>query len=111
MVDYVPDRGDIVWLEFEPQTGKEIKKRRPAVVLSPKQYNCKTSLAVFMPITSQVKGYPFECMFELKEIKGAVLSDQIRSLDWKARKAKLITKVPAHTLQEAVAKFSLLLCG
>jgi mRNA interferase MazF len=111
MVSYVPDRGDIVWLEFDPQAGNEIKKRRPAVVLSPKKYNSKTNLAIFMPITSQIKGYPFECTFELKEIKGAILSDQIRPLDWKARKAKLITKAPADALQEAVEKFSLLLYG
>jgi len=109
MVKYIPDRGDIVWLEFDPQAGNEIMKRRPAVVLSPKKYNSKTNLAIVMPITSQIKGYPFECVFKLKEIKGAILADQIRSLDWKARKAKLITKAPADILQEAVDKFDLLL--
>ncbi len=100
-----------MWLEFDPQAGCEIQKRRPAVVISPKKYNSKTSLAVFMPVTSQVKGYPFECTFKLKEIQGAILSDQIRSLDWKARRAKLITKIPGDVLEEAVEKFSLLLRG
>lgn len=109
MVEYVPRRGDLVWLEFNPQVGKEIQKRRPALVISPQLYNQKTGLALFMPITSQVKGYPFEWVLEGLEIKGAVLCDQVRSLDWKVRKAQYITALPKSQTAEIIEKFSLLL--
>lgn len=109
MVKYIPDRGDVVWLEFDPQKGKEIQKTRPALTITPKSYNQKTSLALFMPITSKIKGYPFEVLIDLAEIQGAVLCDQIRSLDWKARKAKFIARLPNFTLEVAMAKFKVLL--
>jgi len=111
MVEYVPQRGEVVWLEFEPQKGKEIKKRRPALVVSPQTYNLKTGLALFMPITSQIKGYPFECLVESPDIKGVILCDQMRSLDWKARKALYITKISPETWEDVIAKFSTLIEG
>lgn len=109
MVKYVPDRGDIVWLEFDPQKGREIQKKRTALVISPQQYNGKTNLGLFMPITSQIKGYPFEVVIHEKKISGAILADQIRSMDWKARKAKLISKIPLVILEEVLAKLKVLL--
>lgn len=109
MVEYTPKRGDIVWLEFDPQKGKEIQKTRPALVISPQQYNAKTGLGLFMPITSQIKGYPFEIPIELREIKGAILCDQMRSLDWRARKAKFVTHIPIYIVSEALAKFHVLI--
>lgn len=109
MVEYVPKRRDIVWLEFDPQKGKEIQKTRPALVISPQNYNQKTRLALFMPITNQVKGYPFECVLDCKEINGAILCDQIRSLDWKARKAVYITQLSPEQWTEVTEKFSVLL--
>lgn len=109
MVKYVPSRGDIIWLEFDSQKGKEIQKIRPALTISPIEYNLKTDLGLFMPITSKVKGYPFEIIIDTKEIQGAILCDQIRSLDWKARKAKFITHLSPSILEEVLAKFLVLL--
>lgn len=108
---YIPDRGDIVWLNFEPQKGNEITKTRPALVISPKKYNAKTNLAVFMPITSQIKGYPFEIEIKINNKAGAILCDQVRSLDWMERKATKIIQLDAKLLEEAIAKLSLLLEG
>ena len=88
---YIPNRGDLVWLEFTPQTGSEQAGRRPALVISPKSYNGKVGLGLFCPITSRVKGYPFEVLLpEGSAVVGVVLADQLKSLDWRARKAKLI---------------------
>lgn len=109
MVTYIPKRRDLVWLDFTPQFGKEIKKTRPALVVSPFKYNKKTGLALFMPITSQVKDYPFECLITTQEIAGAILCDQIRSLDWQARKATFITTLPEDNFIEAMSKVRLLL--
>lgn len=109
MVAYTPKRGDIVWLNFDPQKGKEIQKTRPALVISPQQYNSKTGLALFMPITSQVKGYPFEVLIETDEVNGAILSDQIRSLDWRARKAKKFACAPESVVDDVLAKLKVLL--
>jgi len=84
--NYVPERGDIVWLNFDPQAGHEQAGKRPAVVLSPRAYNQKVGLALFCPITNQRKGYPFEVNIpEGLEIGGVILSDQIKSLDWRSR--------------------------
>lgn len=86
---YIPERGDIVWITFNPQAGHEQAGRRPALVLSPKAYNGKVGLALLCPITSQIKGYPFEVLIpDGLPINGAVLSDQVKSLDWKARNAE-----------------------
>jgi mRNA interferase MazF len=109
MVKYVPDQGDVVWLNFEPQRGNEIKKTRPALVISSKKYNAKTNLAIFMPITSQIKHYPFELEVSIKGKIGVILCDQVRSLDWKERKASKITTLSNELLEVAVSKLSLLI--
>ena len=106
---FVPEKGDVVWLNFEPQKGKEIQKTRPAVVLSPSNYNLKTGLALFVPITSKVKGYPFEVIINDKVINGVVLCDQIRSMDWKARKANKIYSLDKKTIENILYKLKLLL--
>lgn len=108
--EYVPDRGDIVWLTFNPQAGHEQAGRRPAVVLSPASYNGKVGLGLFCPVTSQVKGYPFEVAVPPRlKITGAVLADQVRSLDWRARHAELIGRLPAAVVAEVVKKAATLL--
>lgn len=109
MVTYIPDRGDFIWLEFEPQKGKEIQKTRPAYVVSVKDYNQKARLSLCMPITSHPKGYPFEVYIENEYIKGTILCDQIRSLDWKARNAKFICKADMKIFAEIIAKFNVLI--
>lgn len=96
---YVPRRGDAVWLIFDPTAGHEQAGRRPAVVISPVEYNQKVGLALFCPITSRVKGYPFEVVLpDGLPISGAVLTDQIKSLDWKARRARRICALPDDTM-------------
>jgi mRNA interferase MazF len=105
MASYVPDRGDLVWLEFTPQAGSEQRGRRPALVLSPKSYNGKVGLALFCPLTSKVKGYPFEV--ELPDgyaVSGVVLSDQVKSLDWRSRKARLIDRVSPDVIAMVIAR-------
>lgn len=109
MVKYVPEKGDIVWIDFEPQKGREITKTRPAVVLSPGNYNLKSALALFVPITSSTKGYPFEVVVEYNNISGVILCDQIRSMDWKKRKATKITSLESKLLNEVLSKIRLLL--
>ena len=107
---YIPDSGDIVWIMFNPQAGHEQAGHRPALVLSPKAYNGKVGLAILCPITSQVKGYPFEVLMpEGLEVKGAVLSDQVKSLDWKARKAEFVCKLPPEKFNEVVKKLNTLI--
>lgn len=103
---YVPARGDVVWLTFDPQAGHEQAGRRPAVVVSPREYNGKVGLALFCPVTSKRKNYPYEVQIPqvLKIISGVILSDQLKSLDWRARKAEHICRLPAHTTLEALAK-------
>lgn len=106
---YVPDQGDIVWLEFDPQAGCEQAGHRPAVTLSKKMYNQKTGLAIFCPITSKVKGYPFEVRLNGTKMAGVILSDQVKSLDWQARKAKFIEKINQEALEETTGKLSSIL--
>lgn len=102
---YVPARGDLVWLRVNPQAGHEQAGRRPALVISPSSYNRRVGLALCCPVTSRVKGYPFEVLLpEGLGVEGAVLSDQIKSLDWRVRKARRIGSVPAGVLQETVGK-------
>jgi len=102
---YIPSRGDIVWLNFDPQEGHEQAGRRPAVVVSPRIYNEKSGLALFCPITSKSKGYPFEVQLpEICSIQGVVLSDQVKSLYWKARKAEFVCKTPPEVMQELLNK-------
>lgn len=107
---YTPNRGDIVWLNFTPQAGHEQMGKRPALVLSPKHYNSKVGLAIFCPITSNKKGYPFEVdIFDTKKIKGVILSDQVKSLDWEIRKTTFVEKVPEKVIKECVLKIKALL--
>jgi mRNA interferase MazF len=107
---YVPDRGDAVWISLNPQAGHEQSGRRPALVLSPATYNRKVGLAIFCPITNQIKGYPFEVVIPTGlKVTGAVLSDQAKSLDWKMRDAELIAKLPASVINEALKKLKTLL--
>ncbi|MCZ7541136.1 MAG: type II toxin-antitoxin system PemK/MazF family toxin [Anaerolineae bacterium] len=95
----------MVWLSFSPQAG-----RRPAVALSPEAYNARTGLALFCPVTSQVKGYPFEVAIPDNEpVSGVILADQVKSLDWRARQAEWIISLPAHTVEEVLAKIATLL--
>lgn len=107
---FVPARGDVVWVTLNPQTGHEQAGRRPALVVSPQAYNGKVGLAVFCPITSQVKGYPFEVAVPpgLK-VAGAILSDQVKSLDWRARRVRFICRLPAHATQDVLEKLGALL--
>lgn len=105
VASYVPARGDLVWLRGNPQAGPEQAGRRPALVISPSSYNRRVGLALCCPVTSRVKGYPFEVLLpEGLGVEGAVLSDQIKSLDWRVRKARRIGSVPAGVLQETVGK-------
>jgi mRNA interferase MazF len=106
---YVPNKGDIVWLDFDPQLGHEQKGKRPALVLSPLAYNQKVGLALFCPITSQEKGYPFEVKISGKTIHGVVLADQIKSFDWKSRKAKFVAKAKDQEITEVIAKIKTLI--
>jgi mRNA interferase MazF len=108
----VPERGDAIWLEFDPQAGREQAGRRPAVVLSPVAYNAKTSLAIVCPVTRQAKGYPFETPLPSGlAIGGVVLADHARSLDWRARRAVRICKLPGDVVEDVAAKLVALLAG
>jgi mRNA interferase MazF len=109
---YTPDRGDVVWLDFTPQAGREQAGRRPALVLSPASYNSKTSLMVCCPVTSQIKGYPFEVPVAgpaTTGVTGVALADHVRSLDWKARNAVKLGVVDAQVTLEVGAKLRILL--
>ncbi len=108
---YVPDRGDIIWINLNPTKGHEQANLRPALVLSPKKYNEKTNLCVVCPVTSTSKAYPFEVALKGKKIEGAILSDHVRSLDWKYRKARFIEKVPLSVLKEVASKLTVLIEG
>lgn len=107
---YVPDRGDIVWMSFTPHAGHEQVGHRPAMVVSPKTYNETTSLALFCPITSQVKGYPFEVALpSTGSVTGVVLADQIKSLDWRARRARFEGQTSRKVINEVLGKVLALL--
>jgi len=106
---YIPDRGDMVWLDFNPQLGHEQRGRRPALTVSFKAYNEKIGLALFCPITSKEKGYPFEVVIRSKKIKGSVLSDQIKSLDWRERNVEFIEKIGVKELEEVIEKIEALI--
>ena len=106
----MPDRGDVVWIDFNPQAGHEQAGRRPAMVISPASYNGRVGLALLCPITRQVKGYPFEVAIpDDFPLSGVVLSDQVKSLDWRARKAEIVGRLPATTISEALSKLATLL--
>ena len=105
---YVPERGDIVWLDFDPQAGHEQSGRRPAFVLSPAAYNGKTSLMICCPLTTQIKNYPFE-VFIGGTPPNAVLADQVKSIDWRSRDAKPKGRVSPEQLAEVRAKIHALI--
>ena len=106
---YIPDRQDIIWLNFEPQKGREMQKTRPALIVSPRNYNAKAGLALCVPITSKVKQYPFEIIINDQEITGAILCDQLRSLDWRERKASFIQRCNDQVFFEVIETIKLLI--
>jgi len=107
---YAPDRGDLVWLTFDPRAGHEQRGRRPALTLSPRAYNALVGLALFCPVTGQTKGYAYEVALPPKgKVTGVVLADQIRSLDWRARDAQFAGKAPDKSLEEVIAKLRTLI--
>lgn len=109
-MSYVPDRGDVVWISLNPQIGHEQAGRRPAIVISPAAYNGRVGLAILCPITNQVKGYPFEVLIpQGLPVTGAVLADQCKSLDWRAREVVLIDTLPEKTVTEVLQKLGTLM--
>lgn len=105
MAKNFPERGDIVWVDMNPQADHEQSGRRPAIVVSPGRYNSKVGLAIVCPITNQTKGYPFEVTIpEGFKIKGVILADQLKSIDWAARNMELIFKIPEGVVEEVQAK-------
>jgi mRNA interferase MazF len=109
---YVPARGDLVWLQFDPQAGHEQGGRRPALVVSPQAYNSRVGLALCCPVTSRAKGYPFEVALSgTRNLAGVVLADQLKSLDWNARQARRIESASPDVVEEVLAKILTLLEG
>ena len=109
---YVPERGDAVWISLDPQAGHEQAGRRPALVLTPATYNGRVGLALMCPITSRVKGYPFETALPGGlPVTGVVLADEVKSLDWRARRADFICRVPDPVVAEVVNHIIVLLTG
>ncbi len=106
---YVPDAGDVAWLKFDPQSGHEQAGHRPALVISPASYNGRSGLMVCCPMTTQIKGYPFEVPIEVDGVASAVLADQVKSLDWKVRRARKKGSVPADVMTHVRAKIKALL--
>jgi len=107
---YVPERGHVVWLNFTPHAGHEQGGRRPALVLTPSAYNGLTGLMLAAPVTSRVKGYPFEVALPQDgPVRGVVLSDHVRSLDWRARRAEYVMDAPVEVLDEVGGKLMALL--
>lgn len=107
---YVPDTGDVVWVDFDPQAGREQAGRRPAVVLSPAAYNSRAGLALACPITSHSKGYPFEVPLPAGlKLRGVILSDHLKSIDWKVRRAERAGRLDAETLEAVRDRIRVLL--
>jgi len=107
---YVPNRGDVVWISLNPQAGHEQAGRRPALVISPAPYNGKVGLAILCPITGQIKGYPFEVLIPSGlKVEGVVLSDQVKNLDWRVRRAEFICRFPRQIVFEVLDKLGTLL--
>ena len=108
-VSRVPERGDFIWVEFTHQAGREQAGRRPAIVLSPRAYNAASGLALLCPVTSQVKGYPFEVAIPAGSlVKGVVLADQGKSVDWRSRNTKFIAQASKDVISEVQAKVRVL---
>jgi mRNA interferase MazF len=109
-MDYTPDKGHVVWITFNPQAGHEEMGRRPALVLSPISYNSKTDLAILCPITSEIKGYPFEVLIpDVFPLKGVILADQVKNLDWKSRKSEYCFSISNEVLTEVQQKLKALI--
>ena len=109
-VIYIPERGDVVWITLNPQAGHEQAGRCPAIILSPSAYNDKVGLAILCPITNRIKGYPFEVPVpDGLPITGVILADQVKSLDWRARRAELACTVSAATVAAVLQRLSVLL--
>lgn len=106
---YIPDAGQVVWLLVDPRAGHEQSGRRPALVVSPARYNAKAGLMVCCPLTMQIKGYPFEVPVSIGGQPSAVLSDQVKSLDWKVRKAKRTAEISPQVMAQVRAKIKALL--
>ena len=106
---YVPEAGDIVWLQFDPQAGHEQAGHRPALVLSPAIYNSKAQLMVCCPLSTKVKNHPFEVQLTMNGVEGVVLSDQVKSLDWKVRQAIKKDSASDTVMREVNAKIRALL--
>ena len=105
--NYLPDRGDIVFLDFNPTKGHEQRGYRPALIISPAVYSDRSSLVLFLPITSQQKGYPFEVLLpEGLQTQGVILADQIKSLDWRSRQIKYVETVSPAVIAEVQAKIT-----
>lgn len=106
---YVPHAGDVVWLQFDPQAGHEQAGQRPALVVSPANYNGKSGLMVCCPMSTKIKGHPFEVVTVVDGVESAVLSDQVKSLDWRIRRAKRKASVSAEVMLHVRAKMKVLL--
>jgi mRNA interferase MazF len=107
---YTPSRGHLIWLNFTPKTGHEQAGRRLALVISPEKYNKKVGLAILCPITNQIKNYPFEVKIsDGLGVTGVILSDQVKSLDWQARKAEFIQEIPKDVVDEVLQKLNTLI--
>ena len=108
--NYIPDRGDIIWINLNPQAGHEQAGRRPVLVISPIAYNCKVGMAIMCPITNQIKSYPFEVEIpDGLKITGVILSDQVKCLDWKARRVEFMCKLPLNITLEVLKKLNTLI--
>ena len=106
----VPDCGDLIWLSFTPQAGREQAGRRPALVLTPRSYNAKVGLCLVCPVTQQAKGYAFEVALPAGlPVQGIVLADHVKSADWRERDCEVVAKVPAEVVEEVLAKLKALL--
>ena len=107
---YIPDRGDLVWINFNPQAGHEQAGRRPAIVISPFAYNKKVGLAILCPVTSKIKDYPFEVNIpDGFDVKGVILADQVKNMDWKVRQISFINRLPEEILLEILKKLNVLI--
>jgi mRNA interferase MazF len=107
---YCPRRGDVIWISFNPREGHEQAGLRPALVLSPQSYNRKVGLAILCPLTNEVKGYPFEVAVpDGLKATGVILSDQVKSMDWRARKASLLCSIPEETVRHVLNKLGTLI--
>jgi len=108
---YVPAAGDVVWLEFDPQAGHEQAGHRPALVISPSSYNGKSGLMLCCPMTTKIKGYPFEVITEVEGTSSVIIADQVKSLDWRARNAKKKDEVSPETLRQVRGRILSLISG